>query len=328
MTYRQDRFPARRHTVPGRSPKIRGSRRGGGALGCLVLVPALSLMAGLIGAPASSCTMKVGAGKWLVDDGQALPANAVGIPAQGWRPPETSWEAFAEQFQVEELSGDEPTVVDFSLRPLDFSAYRPRHAGMDRFFMVVPSGFAAGKAYRLTRFASSSNHDSRVTVQVGELPLPEHLVMRVRRTESWGSLPDIPFLTACDQAHQVRLGLDLPEAFRAYRDALFYFSYAHGEPWEPRGRSRCSGPRLGRSRQDVGEDLFYSSCRHRHFEGGNGDGVPPGEQEVRLVAWLPGTDWDFETEQKVVFACPWKVRKAVNLCLDKSPAYAGAPRAR
>ena len=98
------------------------------------------------------------------------------------------------------------------------------------------------------------------------------------------------------------MSLELPPAFEPWRENLLYVTHVDGKVWQPSG-SLCTVVPEGRSWGAVGGHRLFTSCASEPARFGRHQPLAEGPREVRMTAFLPGTDVTIEAVTEIELEC-------------------------
>lgn len=298
--------------APGVQGALSGRDRECGGWPLLVAVALVILNSVLVVSPAGACLCR-GHSAWgfLAPADGRLPANAVGVA--WYRPPSSkSFTLVLAQVSVEMRAED----GTFDQVPAVVEAVD----GFPGVFVIGPrDGFRPGATYRFSdRGERRRTAPERVTVTVDDAPLEAVTPLSLSIWPLYSETISVSVRSGTCQAPlwvaQVLTEVALPEPFQEWRDQLLYRTFVDGRVWRPKS-GLCDHIPPGRSwRETTAEDLLFSECSDPtgrtpkypfYQENVRHQGLDATDHEVRVQAFLPGTDVVLESEAvSADLSCP------------------------
>jgi len=254
---------------------------------CWMVVAVLSVLS--VAEPARACRCGAPDRGFVIPEGDKLPANAAGLPWQGWP-------RQVENFEVVELTatGELPQ----SVKLLAVTRQSPASRVWPVVIVSVEGGLQPGASYRFrfvadeTKRVIGARKEAVVTVSQNSVVAPSEVSLTVGPLEHRST--KISAGGSCSESTNTarrELSLELPGLDDAAKNSLFYLTLVDGKPWRVRS-SICSPDALGPTWKGLGKDLLFSLCPESPRRG-----LKSGSSSIEMLAILPGTDLVIRSEQ-------------------------------
>lgn len=248
-------------------------------------------------APASACSpVECGPGV-LLPQGGSIPQNAPGMFWQPFSGRIGDPEAQVHLYRVTD-AGEQELPTTITRVPRAFAG-TGRHA-----FVIRPvDGWVRGDRYRAEAlqdcaWAARRNGPLTTTFEVTRRARYPRSLGRLAVTSHRGGLLVRTWRGSCSEtvgAVWNDIAVELSPDAAPWRELLLFRTTVDGSPWRPTNSLGLGLPPPGQSWVGRGQDRVFSQC---HAEEPNvaDRGVPLGEHRLRMVATLPGTEVDVETQ--------------------------------